>query len=916
MRERSETHEERRAWHALEPRQVFDALGTDPDQGLSSEGAASRLERHGPNALPEARRRGLLPIFFHQFRSPLIYLLLGAAGAGAALGHVSDALVILVVVLLNAGIGAFQEGRAERALVALRRMAVLRVRVLRDGVVREREARELVPGDLLSLAAGDAIGADARLVDGTALEVAEAALTGESLPVAKDVPMMREDTLLGDRTNMVFAGTHVTSGSGRAIVVATGLDTEIGRIATLAESTEIEPTPLERRIARFGRAIMLAAGGLVAVVLLIGWWRALPLTEITMIAISQTVSMVPEGLPVALTIALAVGVQRMARRGAIVRRLAAVETLGSTSVICTDKTGTLTRNEMTVVAACLPDGREIAVEGSGYEPLGRFLDGGQECDTHQERELREMLRAAALCNDARLMGPDDHVAQWRIVGDPTEGALLTAAAKGGYSLAALRRAYPRRAELPFDPGDRLMATQHDGPGGSVVFIKGAPEAVLALCEGDEHEGALAAAHALAHRSLRVLAMAEAPNAVIDTRRRFAAFAGRARYLGLLGQMDPPRMEVRDAVEACRRAGIRPVIVTGDHRETGAAVGRAIGVSRKGDLAIDGAQLEHMSDADLQRDLERIAVFARVHPSQKMRIVDAYQARDEVVAMTGDGVNDAPALASADVGVAMGITGTEVAKQASRVVITDDNFATIVHAVEEGRLVARNLRKVILYLFSTSMAEVAVLLGAIAVGFPPPLAAVQILWINLVTEGVITINLIMEPAEGDEMRAPPTPRRKSLIDREILSRMALLTPTMAVSTLGWFVWRIGENVPFAQAQTEAFTILAVCQWFNVLNCRSSRKSAFDRGILRNPWLLGGLLAGNALQFAVIYWSPLGALFHTVPIDVHEFFAIGLVASAVLWVEEGRKAFVRMREARSSSSSFPTTPAVPSSATARR
>jgi Ca2+-transporting ATPase len=884
-------------WHTLRAEEAVAALGTDGERGLSAVEAAARLARFGANALPEAARRSLAVVFLRQFQSPLIYLLLVAAGIAVAVGETSDAVVISVVVLLNASIGALQEGRAERSLEGLRRLAGHQSRVLRGGQELVVAARDVVPGDVLILSAGDAVSADARLMDGPALQIGEAALTGESLPVAKDVRPLGEDAPLADRRNMVYAGTHVTAGRARAAVVATGLATEIGRIATLAAGAEEPRTPLERRIDQFGRHVIVAAVAVFVLVMGLGLSRGTAFVPIFMIGVSTLVGMIPEGLPVAMTIALAVGVQRMARRRALVRRLSAVETLGSTTVICTDKTGTLTRNEMTVTAACLPGGRAFSVTGAGYAPQGRFLDAdGGEVGLEDEA-LRRILEAAVLCNDAHLGGPDDADPRWKPLGDPTEVALLTAAVKAGLVPDDLRARFRRRAEIPFDADAQMMATQHDSPGGPFVAVKGAPEAVLRLCKmtADGRRAVLGAAAAMAGRALRVLAVAVAPGAEIDGHAGFAGLEGRASLLGLLGQIDPPRPEAGQAVLRCRAAGIRPVMVTGDHKATGLAIAAALGIAREGDVAVDGPELDRMSDAELSGRLEGISVFARVHPAQKLRIVDAYQKRGEVVAMTGDGVNDAPALVKADVGVAMGLTGTEVAKDAAKIVLADDDFATIVAAVEEGRVVYRNIKKAILLLFSTGSAEIAVLVLAMLLGHPPPFAAVQILWNNLVTEGVIVVNLIMEPAEGDEMRRRPISPDEPLLTRTLLARMAVMTPAIVAATLGWFVLRTAAGLPEAQVRTETFTLLAVCEWFNVLNCRSERRSALSLGLLRNPWLLGGLVVGNLLQVAVVFWTPLGRVLHTVPFDLRTVLMLGVVGSLVLWVEEIRKLVARRRHA---------------------
>jgi magnesium-transporting ATPase (P-type) len=903
-RETSPSPESTTAWHALPAAQALAALQAAATTGLTQAEAQRRLAQHGANALPEAPPRPAWRTFVRQFKSPLIYILFVAALLAASLGHHADAGVILAVVIVNALIGSFQEGRAERSMASLRRLAALQARVLRDGHEAQLEARELVPGDILLLSAGDAVGADARLLQQVQLQLAEAALTGESVPVAKALEALPEATGLADRHNMVYAGTHVSAGRASAVVVATGVHTEVGRIAGLTERAEEPKTPLELRIEQFGRWLVAAALGLFVVVVLLGLWRELPLAEVLMVAISQMVSMVPEGLPVAMTIALAVGMQRMAARGAIIRRLSAVETLGSTTTICSDKTGTLTRNEMTVTALWLPDpvrptGRELTVSGIGYAPEGTLHEGAAAADTG-DTALRELLHAATLCNDAQLLPPEDERTAWTVLGDPTEGALHVLALKAGIQIDGLRQQAPREAELPFDSETQLMATRHrlaDAP--RRVYLKGAPEAVLRLCRRDDvdrSDAARAASETMAQRALRVLAFAAVDDDPLEPSAGFDALVGRVRLLGLAGQIDPPREEVKAAVADCRAAGIRPVMVTGDHKLTGLAIARELGIARDGDRAVDGPEMERMGEAELSDALPTIAVFARVHPAQKLRIVEALQARGEVVAMTGDGVNDAPALARADVGVAMGITGTEVAKSAAKIVVCDDNFATIVAAVEQGRVVYGNLKKAILYLFATAIDEVVVLMLALLGGFPLPLVAVQILWINIVTEGTLTINLVMDPPAGDEMRRQPTVRGEALVDRSMLGRIALMASVSVLATFGWFVWRVGMGLPLDQVRTETFTLLAMCQWFNVLNCQSASASALMLGVLRNRWLLGGLGLSVLLQALVLYLPPLNALFHTVPLPADSLLPLLLLASSVLWVEELRKWLVRSRSGR--------------------
>lgn len=889
-------------WHALSSQAALHRLGTDPLRGLDAATVARQRAVHGQNSLPEPPPRPAWRTFARQFKSPLIYILLVAALLAVALGHRGDAGVILAVVLANALIGSFQEGRAERSMAALRRLSALHVRVLRDGGEQVLQASALVPGDLVLLAAGDAVAADARLIEAAQLQLAEAALTGESVPVAKSTAAVPEACGLADRHGMVYSGTLVTAGRAKALVVATGTHTEVGRIAGLTERAEEPKTPLELRLEQFGRTLVAAALGLFVLVVLLGLWRALPLPEVLMVAISQMVSMVPEGLPVAMTIALAVGMQRMAARGAVIRRLSAVETLGSTTVICSDKTGTLTRNEMTVVALWLPGagtGRDIAVSGIGYAPQGRLDEAGMPADP-QDPALGELLAAAALCNDAELLAPEEARTAWEVLGDPTEGALLVLAAKAGADVAAWRRAAPREAELSFDSDSKLMATRHRTAGQPRrVMLKGAPEAVLRLAGGMDTPtlaAARRAADAMAERALRVLALGTVDDDALDPARGFDGLAGRVRLLGLVGQIDPPREEARHAVAECRRAGIRPVMVTGDHKLTGLAIARELGIAAPGDRAVDGQELERMGEAELRDALPGIAVFARVQPAQKLRIVEALQSRGEVVAMTGDGVNDAPALARADVGVAMGITGTEVAKSAAKIVVTDDDFATIVRAVEQGRVVYGNLKKVILYLFATSVDEVLVLLLALLAGYPLPLAAVQILWINIVTEGTLTVNLVMDPPDGEEMLRRPVPRDDPLLGRAMLVRVALMAGTAAAVAFGWFAWRLQQGVDLALVRTEVFTLVAISQWFNVMNCQSDTASALGWRLLRNRWLAGGLAFSVLLQALVLYAPPMNTLFHTQPLPLASLLPLVALASLVLWVEELRKLAHRRRGPR--------------------
>ena len=877
-------------WHSHSVESVLSSLKVDLKTGLSSEEVQKRLEKYGPNELMEQRNKSVFKIFLKQFQSPLIYLLLVASVIAFFLKEMSDGLVILVVVFLNSIVGAIQEGKAEKSLESLRQLSKLMVKVLRDSEECIIEAKNLVPGDVLHLGSGDAIGADARVVVSKDFLVSEAALTGESIPVEKSDLEVATDTILPERKCMVYSGTFVHSGRGKVVVIATGETAEVGKIALLTSSEEEIRTPLEYKVAQFGRVIIYFALMVFILIVAAGTWRGLELSQIFMIGVSQIVSMIPEGLPMAITVALAVGVRRMAQKKAIVRKLSAVETLGSTNVICSDKTGTMTRNEMTVSEMILPmrgQFEKIDVTGVGYIPQGDFKMGREvEFKESEIKILNRLLIASVLCNDSGLTKNKKN--EWEILGDPTEGALLTLAGKKGVWKKELEEKYPRKDEVPFDSSKKFMATEHEIDGKDVVFIKGAPERIREFCRLlPEAENI---AEEMASRALRVLAFAEV-SGKLTKEIKSGRFKEKATFLGFVGEMDPPREEVKLAVEECLNAGIRPVMITGDHKRTAQAIGTILGIARPSDEVVDGRELEAMSDQELENRIDRIAIFSRVLPEQKMRIIQNLQKKNYVVAMTGDGVNDAPALARADVGIAMGSTGTDTAKEAAKIIITDDNFATIVLAVKEGRLVYRNVKKLILYLFTTGLSEILVLFTALLFGYPPPLAAVQILWINLVTDGALTVTLIMEPEEGDEMKELPRSRNEPLINKEMAYRMALISPTMAIATLGYYFFSLSQDKSFSQVQTETFTVLVVSQWFNVLNCRSKRQSVFKMGLLKNKWLVGGLLAGNILQASVIYIPFMNRIFHTTPIPLRDVIIIGLVGSSVLWVEEMRKMLKR-------------------------
>lgn len=887
--------------HAIAAEDVLTRLVSSIQNGLSAEEVKSRAARFGFNELKKIKPISFFIVFFNQFKSPLIYLLLIASCIAFGMDEKIDALAILTVLLINAVIGSFQEQRAAISMQALKRLTHSVSRVVRDGIEQMVDSQLLVPGDILLLSEGDAVGADARLVNTASLFVLEASLTGESMPVSKHSKPLPLATSLADRTNMVYGGTHIARGKGTAVVVAIGAETEIGQIAELTQSTQKVSTPLEEKIARFSKHVLIAALFVFISVIMIGWMRQLSFSTIFGIALSQVVSMVPEGLPVALTVALAIGMQRMAKCGAIMRRLDAVETLGSTTVICTDKTGTLTRNEMTVTELFLPSGRRIQINGSGYSHQGEFIENNVKIDPSQDECLAEIFTAAALCNDAKYTFNQES-AVWKSIGDPTEASLLMMIIKGGGDPEKIRSSFKKLDEIPFNSESKMMAVLVEREGIKTTYVKGAPEAILRLCTSVRNgknstplnedmincikkEEALMAA-----KALRLLAFAVIEHPSNDLAGGWETLRSHACYLGVCGQFDPPRDEVKNAIQDCLSAGILPIIITGDHKITGLAIAKTLHIAREGDTVVDGQELISLSNEELDARLHHISVFARVHPAQKLQIVRAWQRKKATVAMTGDGVNDAPALAKADVGVAMGITGTEVAKEAAKMVITDDNFATIVRAIEEGRIVHNNLKKMLLYLISTNVTELFVLYAALIFGYPLPLAAVQILWVNLVTDGISQIPLIMEPSEGSEMKSPPIPRNEPLLTTQLLKRMLFMTPAMAASTLFYFIFRLSSDIPFAQVQTGTFTVLAVCQWFNALNCRSETRSAF-KGLFRNRSLLLALLIGNVLHMGAVFLPPLNDILRTVPMPLSEVFIIGSVASLVLWVEELRKLWVR-------------------------
>jgi len=920
-------------FHALSPEQSVRELGSDASCGLASQVVRERLERCGRNELlaeppvPEWRR------FLAQFREPLVILLLAATAVSTLLWLLArdtalpyEAIAILVVVLLNAIIGHVQQARSAQAVAALREMSAAQARVVRDGEQLTVPAAELVPGDLILIEEGDRIPADARLIHSTALQTAEAALTGESLPVAKETAAIPGDALPGEQVNMVFSGTAATSGRGRAVVTATGMQTQMGRIAGMLEATPVETTPLQRELARVGRllgiGVIAIAVVMIATILIVEEVRGIAaLFEVLIFGVALAVAAVPEGLPAVVTAVLALGVQRMAKRNAIVRHLAAVETLGSASVIATDKTGTLTRNELTVRVMVTASGR-VQFEGTGYEPEGEVhREGGGAIDGALHTELVRALAAADRANNAVLQ---ENGGRWTVIGDPTEGALIVAARKAGLEPQLLDARFERVGEVPFSSERKLMSTVHSDTKRDdqlLAFTKGAPDVLLARCTHEEVNGErcpLSDARraeltrineGLAGEALRTLAVASRrlPRDAFTREELDEDIEQGLVFLALFGMIDPPRAETPAAVARTKAAGIRPIMITGDHPVTAAVIAAEIGIG-DGRSAVSGAAIERMQDEELLRTVGEVSVFARVNPAHKLRIVRALQHDGSTVAMTGDGVNDAPALKTADIGVAMGITGSDVAKEAADIVLADDNFATIVAAVEEGRAIFANVRKFLRYLLSSNIGEVitmffGVLLadviglsaaeaGAIAL----PLLATQILWINMVTDGAPALALGVDPHDADVMTRQPRPRTEGVITGQMWAGILLVGVVMAAGTLlvldaslaGGLIEGTGS---LDHARTMAFTTLVFFSLFNVFNARSDEHSAFT-GLLANKWLWGSVGLSLLLQAAVVHVPFLQHAFSTVALSGADWLLCAAIGSSVLWVREADKLIRRL------------------------
>lgn len=898
-------------WHHLPEDEVTDLLDAHPENGLDQFEIEDRRQEFGANTLTIKKGKGPLLRFLLQFHQALVYILLVAIGVKLYLDDWVAASVILGVVLLNAIIGFVQEGKALSALAALSHALKTEATVLRSGEKQRIDARELVPGDMVLLQSGDKVPADMRLLNCRELQIDESALTGESVPVSKLVSVLQHDTLLADRTNMLYSSTLVTYGTGQGVVVATGDDTEIGRISELISSAEVLATPLTRKIAKFSHILLFVILGLAAITFFVGLSHGESWESLFMASVSLSVAMIPEGLPAVMTITLAIGVSRMAKRNAIIRHLPAVETLGSTTVICSDKTGTLTRNEMTVQQVWAAK-ESFTCSGIGYSPEGNFKQNGSVFETNTKLALLECLQAGLLCNDAVLKQNEQ---AWEIAGDPTEGALLVSARKAGLYSSVLLKQMPHLDAIPFESQYQYMATLHanTASGENVIYLKGSVESVLQRCNtllGENGSRSVldsaqinAQVALMAGQGLRVLAFARllVPSGTqhID----HDSVANGLEFIGLQGMIDPPREEAVQAIAACQAAGIQVKMITGDHALTAAAIAEKIGLSkemptREATAVHTGRELEVMTDAELIKAARATSVFARVTPEQKLRLVEALQASGEVTAMTGDGVNDAPAVRKADIGIAMGITGTEVAKEAADMVLTDDNFATIEAAVEEGRGVLDNLIKFISFILATNLGEGLVIMVAVLMGEILPVLPVQALWINMTAALFLGLTLAFEPQEPGIMAKPPRPTAAPILNGELIFRIFLVGSMLLAGSFGLFEWALQHGASEEQARTIAVNVFAVGESFYLLNCRSLRLSMFSLGLFSNMWVWLGIIAMAIASLAFTYLPIMNQLFHTAPISLNDWlhiFAVGLIIHLViacdkrirLWLEQRAK-----------------------------
>ena len=916
--------------HAKPIDAVVAALQAHVEHGLTTQEARERLQKFGPNELTEKPRPGFLALLWDQFNNYLVIILIIAALIALALGEWVDSVAIMCIVVLNAIVGVIQESKAEQALAALKKMAAPNAQVIRDGHPITVAGRELVPGDLVLLEAGNYVPADMRLVSTVNLKVEEASLTGESVPVEKHAAAVLDKEIpLGDRKNSAFMSTMVTYGRGRGLVTGTGMNTQIGMIAEMIQSYEDEDTPLQLKLQQLGKVLGTACLAICAVVLIYGLFRDTRLTEVFtlgffnylqaeqkdiinlfMTAVSLAIAAVPEGLPAIVTICLALGMQQMIKRHALIRKLPAVETLGCATVICSDKTGTLTQNEMTVVQGWTA-GKRFKVTGEGYAPSGQFLLDERPFEATGDPDAKVLLHGALLCNDALLDEKKDEggATFWRIIGDPTEGAMAVVAMKAGFQRAELEKTMPRLQEIPFDSDRKRMTTIHRDAAGIFAFVKGAPDVVLDLCTRIRQNGEAVALSEekrrevldqnrdLASHALRVLGVAYRPLDAVPDNPVPETLEKDLTFVGLLGMIDPARPEVIDAVKVANGAGLKSVMVTGDHKETAEAIAREIGILTPGGLVLTGPEIERMSDADLAARAEKLQVCCRVSPQHKTRIVDAMKANGHVVAMTGDGVNDAPALKRANIGVAMGITGTDVSKQTADMVLTDDNFASIVAAIEQGRIIYSNIRKFVYFLLACNVGEILIIFGAMLFGMPIPLRPVHLLWLNLVSDGAPALALGMEKGDKDIMKHPPRPPKEPVINRDMAIGIGVIALVDAIAILSVFYLGL-QRYPghLEAAQTLAFVTLCVSELVRAFTARSEYHSIFSIGVFSNRWMAWAVGFSLLLVLTVVYVPFLQPFFDTVPLTLDDwllmlpFFFASAVAMELL------KVYFRRRSAK--------------------
>ena len=903
-------------WYSLSVAETLKNL-VSHQKGLTTEQAKERLQKYGRNTLKAEKKISAWGLLFEQFKNILVIILLLAVvlsivvglinwvpGTGLP-GEITDAIVIFAIVIAVIVLGFIEEFRSGKALEALKKMAAPTATILRDGFEKEIPADELVPGDVVLLTTGDRIPADLRLIEAINLNTQEASLTGESTPVEKSIEAIQgEGIAIGDRVNMAFSGTVVTLGRGLGVVVGTGMRTEFGKIATMLESVTEEQTPLQKSLDKVGRWLGIASLIIVAVIVAVQliFTTGHSFLEMIIWGISLAVAAVPEALPAVVVISLSIGVQKMARRHALVRRLSAVETLGCTTYICSDKTGTLTQDQMTIRSIYV-SGKLIEVKGAGYEPKGEFMADGKQVDIAKDTTARIFLNTGALCNDTHLLQTDG---SWHIKGDPTEGALVVLAAKAGVPFENLEMESPRLEEIPFSSERKRMTTVHSQGNEKVAYSKGAVEIILENCSSVSENGQvrvlnqtdkqkiLDVARGMAENALRVLGLAYKPVTNVNDKNLWEKDM---IFTGMVGMIDPPRPEAKEAIKKCQKAGIKTIMITGDHKVTASAIARELGILQNG-IAVTGAELDKMSDAEYEKKVGEIEVYARVSPSHKLKVIEALSKRGEVVAMTGDGVNDAPALKKADIGVAMGVTGTDVSKEAAAMVLTDDNFASIVAAVEEGRVIFGNIKKYLMYLLSSNLGEIllmvlAILLGPV-LGFPAgaiPLVAVQLLLVNLITDGLPAIALAFDPADPDIMEQRPRPRDQSIFTRPVVTLMTIGGVWSGLLNLAVFNWAFVNGRSLLEAQSLCFICLVIIQFFKAYNFRSDRQSIFKIGMFRNKWLNYAILSQIILLVAIVEVPAFHGLFNTFPLNWHEWLAIILIAGTIFPVLEISKLIIR-------------------------